>query len=134
MTLPFTLFLAFQVYCDMTLVIKVVQCVTVRGKRDCSAGTTSSSRRNSIGDLAVAAMPFEVFAEIGLEFKRRILSQPLMNISIANGSHGYLPTPKQHRLGGYETWIGVNHVRLNASAKMVNALVEMLGELKLEQR
>jgi hypothetical protein len=86
-----------------------------------------------IGDLAIAAMPFEVFAEIGLELKQRSPIQPLMNISIANGSHGYLPTPQQHRLGGYETWIGVNKVQLDASVKMVDALVEMLGELKAKK-
>ncbi len=83
-----------------------------------------------IGDLAIAAMPFEVFAEIGLELKQRSPIQPLMNISLANGSHGYLPTPEQHKLGGYETWIGVNQVQLDASVKMTDALVEMLGELK----
>ncbi|HCS53818.1 MAG TPA: hypothetical protein DIW81_19900 [Planctomycetaceae bacterium] len=83
-----------------------------------------------IGDLAIAAMPFEVFAEIGLELKDRSPIQPLMNISIANGSHGYLPTPQQHRLGGYETWIGVNKVQLDASEKMVDSLVEMLDELE----
>jgi neutral ceramidase len=86
-----------------------------------------------IGDLAIAAMPFEVFAEIGLELKQRSPIQPLMNISLANGAHGYLPTPAQHKLGGYETWIGVNHVQLDASVKMVDALVEMLGELKAEK-
>ncbi|HJN08197.1 MAG TPA: hypothetical protein QF564_05865 [Pirellulaceae bacterium] len=85
-----------------------------------------------IGDLAVAAMPFEVFAEIGLELKQRSPIQPLMNTSITNGSHGYLPTPEQHRLGGYETWIGVNKVQLDASVKMVDALLEMLGELNAE--
>ncbi|MBL8827993.1 MAG: hypothetical protein JNM18_13530 [Planctomycetaceae bacterium] len=82
-----------------------------------------------IGDLAVATMPFEVFAEIGLELKERSPIQPLMNISIANGAHGYLPTPEQHHLGGYETWIGVNKVQLDASVKMVDALIEMLGKL-----
>jgi len=87
-----------------------------------------------IGDLAVVAMPFEVFAEIGLELKQRSPIQPLMNISIANGSHGYLPTPEQHRLGGYETWIGVNKVQLDASEKMVDALVEMLGGLNAKDR
>jgi neutral ceramidase len=87
-----------------------------------------------IGDLAVAAMPFEVFAEIGLELKQRSPIQPLMNISIANGSHGYLPTPDQHRLGSYETWIGVNKVQLDASVKMVDALVEMLGGLNAKSR
>jgi len=86
-----------------------------------------------IGDMAVAAMPFEVFAEIGLELKERSPIQPLMNISIANGSNGYLPTPYQHRLGGYETWIGVNKVQLDASEILVDALVEMLGELKAEE-
>ena len=35
-------------------------------------------------------MPFEVFAEIGLELKCRSSIQPLMNISLANGAHGYL--------------------------------------------
>ena len=87
-----------------------------------------------IGDLAVATMPFEVFAEIGLELKQRSPIQPLMNISIANGAHGYLPTPEQHKLGGYETWIGVNKVQLDASVKMVDALVEMLGELAAKKR
>ncbi|HBL42357.1 neutral/alkaline non-lysosomal ceramidase N-terminal domain-containing protein [Gimesia sp.] len=87
-----------------------------------------------IGDLAVAAMPFEVFAEIGLELKQRSPIQPLMNISIANGSHGYLPTPEQHRLGGYETWIGVNKVQLDASEKMVDALIEMLDSLNANDR
>jgi len=87
-----------------------------------------------IGDLAVVAMPFEVFAEIGLELKQRSPIRPLMNISIANGSHGYLPTPEQHRLGGYETWIGVNKVQLDASVKMVDALLEMLGELTSGKR
>ena len=87
-----------------------------------------------IGDLAVAAMPFEVFAEIGLELKQRSPIQPLMNISIANGSHGYLPTPEQHRLGGYETWIGVNKVQLDASVKLVDTLVEMLDGLNKQSR
>lgn len=85
-----------------------------------------------IGDLAVAAMPFEVFAEISLELKQRSPIRPLMNIPIANGLRGYLPTPDQHRLGGYETWIGVNQVQLDASIKMVDALVAMLRELTRE--
>ena len=51
-----------------------------------------------------------------------------------NGAHGYLPTPAQHKLGGYEMWIGVNQGQLDASVKMADALVEMLGELKVEKR
>jgi hypothetical protein len=33
-----------------------------------------------------------------------------------------------------QTWIGVNKVQLDASVKMVNALVEMLGELNANKR
>ena len=72
-------------------------------------------------------------AEIGLELKQRSPIRPLMSISIANGSNGYLPTPAQHKLGGYETWIGVNKVQLDASVKLVDALVEMLGELDADK-
>ena len=53
-----------------------------------------------------------------------------MVIGLANGRHGYLPTPRQHRLGGYETWLGTNHVQKDASVILVDNLLEMLSELK----
>lgn len=83
-----------------------------------------------IGDLAVCSIPFETFAEIGLELKRRSPFPQTMVISLANGRHGYLPTPEQHRLGGYETWIGTNNVQEDASVKLTDNLLEMLAELK----
>ncbi len=51
-------------------------------------------------------------------------------IGLANGRHGYLPTPEQHRLGGYETWIGTNVVQEDASVILTTQLLEMLAELK----
>jgi len=83
-----------------------------------------------IGDLAVCAIPFETFAEIGLDLKARSPFPLTMVISIANGTHGYLPTPEQHRLGGYETWLGTNVVQEDASVILTNNLLEMLAELK----
>jgi hypothetical protein len=53
-----------------------------------------------------------------------------MVIGLANGRHGYLPTPQQHRLGGYETWLGTNLVQKDASVILTNNLLEMLEELK----
>jgi len=79
-----------------------------------------------IGDLAVCAIPFETFAEIGLELKDRSPFPQTMVIGLANGRHGYLPTPTQHRLGGYETWLGTNVVQKDASVILVNQLLEML--------
>ena len=52
-----------------------------------------------IGELSLAAIPCEVFAETGLEIKRRSPSPPTFVIELANGYHGYLPTPEQHALG-----------------------------------
>jgi hypothetical protein len=64
----------------------------------------------AIGDLGIAAIPFEVFAASGLDIKARSAFKPAFTISQANGAYGYLPTPEQHRLRGYETWLGSNRV------------------------
>jgi hypothetical protein len=86
-----------------------------------------------IGDLAICAISFETFCEIGLDLKKRSPLARTMVISHANGSTGYLPTPEQHRLGGYETWLGTNRVQEDASVIIVNQLLEMLGELAKEK-
>jgi hypothetical protein len=83
-----------------------------------------------IGDLAVCGMPFETFAEIGLELKGRSPFAQTMVIGLANGRHGYLPTPEQHRLGGYETWLGTNLVQEDTSVILIGNLLEMLAELR----
>ena len=83
-----------------------------------------------IGDFAVCAIPFEAFAEIGLDIKKRSPFPRTMVIGIANAPNGYLPTPEQHKLGGYETWLGTSRVQVDASVILVNNLLEMLGELK----
>lgn len=85
-----------------------------------------------IGDLAVCGIPFETFAEIGLELKDRSPFPRTMVIGLANGRYGYLPTPGQHRLGGYETWLGTNRVQKDASVIITDKLLEMLTELHSE--
>ena len=82
-----------------------------------------------IGDLAICTLPFEVFAEIGLELKEKSPAADTFVMSLANGGYGYLPTPEQHRFGGYETWLTTNKVQKDASVILVDNLVEMLGEL-----
>jgi hypothetical protein len=86
-----------------------------------------------IGDLAVCGVPFETFAEMGLEIKRRSPFPLTMVIGLANGRHGYLPTPEQHLLGGYETWLGTNVVEEGASVQLTEALLAMLEELRGEK-
>jgi neutral ceramidase len=83
-----------------------------------------------IGDLAVCGIPFEAFVEIGLELKQRSPFPQTMVIGLANGRHGYLPTPEHHRLGGYETWLGTNIVQEESSVIVTEQLLEMLAELR----
>jgi hypothetical protein len=83
-----------------------------------------------IGELGIAAIPFEVFAEIGLEIKEKSPFRPTFTISHANGSYGYLPTPRQHELGGYETWLGTCKVEEQASVKITEAVLQMFQQLR----
>ena len=84
-----------------------------------------------IGDQAIVSMPFEVLVEIGLEIKEKSPFPHTFLIEQANGSHGYLPPPNQHQLGGYETWLSSARFQEEASDILTKNLLEMLGELKM---
>jgi hypothetical protein len=84
-----------------------------------------------IGDLSIAAIPCEVFVEIGLDLKESSPFTRHFTISLANGYNGYLPTPEHHALGGYETWRArSSYLETQASVKISDRLKAMLAELK----
>jgi hypothetical protein len=83
-----------------------------------------------VGDIVLCAIPFETFAETGLELKKKSPFGRTIVVGLGNGRHGYLPTPAQHELGGYETWLGTSTVQKDASEIVVRNLVEMMGELR----
>ncbi len=83
-----------------------------------------------IGDLGIAAIPFEVFTETGLEIKERSPFPDTFTIELANGSNGYLPTPAQHDLGGYETWLGTCRVEREASVKITEKILALLEQVR----
>jgi hypothetical protein len=83
-----------------------------------------------IGDLGIATTPFETFSDTGLEIKEKSPFKTTFTIELANGYYGYLPTPEQHELGGYETWMGTNRVEKNASVKVVTKLLSMFSSIK----
>ncbi|NIP98853.1 MAG: hypothetical protein GWO24_37815 [Akkermansiaceae bacterium] len=82
-----------------------------------------------IGDLAICTLPFEVLVEIGLELKEKSPAGDTFVVELANGGYGYLPTPRQHQLGGYETWLGTSKVQVDASEILVTNLLGMLKDL-----
>ena len=88
-----------------------------------------------IGSLTVAAIPCEVFVEIGLDLKA---SKPLtehFTISLANGYNGYLPTGKHHELGGYETWRArSSYLEVEAADKITRAVKELVAQVAGKSR
>ncbi len=84
-----------------------------------------------IGDLGIAAIPCEVFTEIGLDIKKRSPLKPTFTIELANGYNGYLPTPAQHKLGGYETWRArSSYLETEASVKIAATILDLLKQVK----
>jgi hypothetical protein len=80
-----------------------------------------------VGELGIVAVPCEVFVEIGLEIKKTSPLKPTFTIELANGYNGYLPTPEQHQLGGYETWRArSSYLERDASTKIVRTLRGLL--------
>ncbi len=82
-----------------------------------------------IGDVGITGIPFETFVETGLRLKKESPSPVTFTISLANGGCGYLPTPAQHKLGGYETWLGTSRVAVDSEPAIVAKLLEQLGEV-----
>jgi hypothetical protein len=84
-----------------------------------------------IGDLGIAAIPCEVFVEIGLAIKAKSPLKQTFTIELANGYNGYLPTPEQHKLGGYETWRArSSYLEVDAAPKIFDAVMALFASLK----
>jgi neutral ceramidase len=83
-----------------------------------------------IGDLGIASSPCETFVEIGLDIKKKSPMKHTFTIELANGYNGYLPTPKQHAWGGYETWRArSSYLEVNASETVTATILELLKEV-----
>jgi neutral ceramidase len=84
-----------------------------------------------IGDLGVAAIPCEVFVDIGLAIKAQTPFKRSFTIELANGCNGYLPTEEQHQYGGYETWRAKSsYLEVKAGTVVQQTVLELLAELK----
>ena len=97
--------------------------------KDAPESIHASLQAIRIGDSCISAIPFETFVEIGLQLKQESPFKNSFTIELANGWYGYLPTPEQHRLGGYETWLGTNWVEKGASDRVIAELLDMYNQL-----
>lgn len=86
-----------------------------------------------IGDVGMMTIPAETFAEMGLALKAKSPFPRSFAVSITNGYYGYMPTPEQHRLGGYESWVGTNRLEMEAAPKISEALLRMARDMRSGQ-
>ncbi len=83
-----------------------------------------------VGELGIAGIPCEVFAETGLAIKKESPLPSTFTIELANGYNGYLPTAQQHKWGGYETWPArSSYLETEAETKIRAAVLELLGKV-----
>jgi hypothetical protein len=84
-----------------------------------------------VGELGICAIPCEVFVEIGLELRKQSPLKPTFTIELANGYNGYLPTPAQHKLGGYETWRArSSYLEVEAATAITRTMVGLLKKVE----
>ncbi|QDV68918.1 Neutral/alkaline non-lysosomal ceramidase [Rosistilla carotiformis] len=83
-----------------------------------------------IGGLGIVSSPCETFVETGLAIKKQSPLKPTFTIELANGYNGYLPTPDQHALGGYETWRAKSsYLAVDAEPKIRKTLLQLLHQV-----
>lgn len=83
-----------------------------------------------IGELGIVSSPCETFVETGLAIKRDSPLKPTFTIELANGYNGYLPTARQHQLGGYETWRAKSsYLATDAEEQVRSTLLKLLSQV-----
>ena len=85
-----------------------------------------------IGDVALVGVPAEYFTILGLDIKKRSPFKYTFIAELANDWIGYLPDREAHRLGGYQTWMGLHsYAEPGTGERVADELIAMLKELKV---
>jgi len=82
----------------------------------------------SAGPVTLVGWPGEVFCELGMAVKARSPFPGTYVVGYANGSIGYVPTPEEFRLGGYEVDCAI-HLDDRAGCVLVEQTLSLLDEL-----
>jgi len=82
-----------------------------------------------LGDAAIAALPGEPFAEVGLAIKSRSPARLTVVAAYSNDAIGYVPTDSAFDEGGYETSFPACVVGRGSAEKLAEAVVEALKRL-----
>lgn len=83
--------------------------------------------------FAIVTSPGELFADIGLDIKRRSPISRTMTVQQTNGALGYIPAAKDFGLKGYEIWYGEHsNLSVKAGESIEDESLRILKRLKTE--
>ena len=82
-----------------------------------------------IGELAIVALPGEVFTEFGLQIKQQSPAAHTIVIELANDAVGYLPSAEAFKQGGYEVTPGGTAYEAGSAEKLVASAFQQLQQL-----
>jgi neutral ceramidase len=84
----------------------------------------------AIGDVAIVALPVELFTAFGRELKERSPFAETFVATMANGWHGYVPTEAAFGRGGYEPFLAYQSRLIpEAGDLMTDAALDLLNQL-----
>ena len=84
----------------------------------------------AIGEVAVVGVPAELFSTFGLDIKHRSPFPHTVIAELANDWIGYLPDREAHKLGGYQTWMGLHScAEVGTGERTADEAVRILEEL-----
>ena len=84
-----------------------------------------------IGDVAIVGVPAEYFTSLGVDVKKRSPCKYTYVAELANDWIGYLPDREAHKLGGYQTWMGLHsYAEEGTGERIADKIVKMLKEIK----
>jgi len=83
-----------------------------------------------LGEVALACVPAELFARLGLAIRRRSPFRHTYVIGLANGTIGYVGDRAAYDLGGYQLWAGLHSPSAPGTGEaMVEQALAMLREV-----
>jgi len=83
-----------------------------------------------IGDVAIVGVPAELFAQLGMDIKRRSPFRYTIIAELANDWVGYVGNADAYRLGGYQVQMGLHSWTERGTGELfVNESVKLLEEL-----
>jgi hypothetical protein len=82
-----------------------------------------------LGDIAIVALPGEVFCETGLAIRQPSPAPHTLVVELANDAVGYLPPLVAFKQGGYEPTPGSTNYEAGAVERLVASVELQLNEL-----